>query len=883
MLKICLLKVLLVTLLLQFSGYVTSEKQTWAKVFYTTDTLLIKVDLDSAINYANRKDIKADSALQKIYLASLESNFGFGETESLKWLARYYRDTKQDTKAFLYYDSAFSAFSKYDDWIKAAECSHEKGVIKLLNGDYPGATECFAKALEINTELDYKPGIANNYSNLGIVLENSGNYAKALEYYFMCLEIDEDLGNKLEVANDYNSIAIIFGKTGKLDKAIEYYNKALDYFIETNNKSLQASTFVNLGIALKHGGRLEEAEATYKKALDIFLESGGDRQLAIVYHNLGSLATDQNKLDDALKHFNISIEHSNEANTKAINKFNYAGIAKAYLAKQEISQAKKFAFLAIELAEETESLQELSDFSFLLHEIFKESGDYKNALMHHEKHLFFKDSLFNVSKAKQISELQVQYETEKAEQEIESLSRENELQEARLYNKTIMQYALLGALIASILLALVVFRNHRIKQISKRLLLAEQLKVEQLEAARLKEMDELKTRFFANISHEFRTPLTLILGPIEKLISESESNVVKDQLAMAKNNGLRMVRLVNELLDLSKLEAGAVKLNYHRDNVVRFIQICTFAFQSFAEQNDVELKFSSQFESLETDFDKDKLEKILSNLLSNAIKFTLAGGFVQVSIIPDQQPDFIRIKVSDTGTGIPSEDLPYVFDRFYQAANTGARIIQGTGIGLQLARELVELQGGTISVANQEQGGAEFSFTLPVVQTGVAMSNDEVLTPISTNNLTPAEYQIHVQTNDKTPAFDDMDIQSELVLVVEDNPEVRQFIVATLQDKYRVIEATNGDEGVIMALETIPDIIISDVMMPGKSGYEVCQILKEDQKTSHIPIIMLTGKADMESKIEGLELGADDYLVKPFNTRELLVRVANLTLQRKKL
>ncbi len=417
-----------------------------------------------------------------------------------------------------------------------------------------------------------------------------------------------------------------------------------------------------------------------------------------------------------------------------------------------------------------------------------------------------------------------------------------------------------------------------------RLLARHKLEMTQVEARTLREEDRMKSRFFANISHEFRTPLTLILGPTEELQAVQPDESSREKLSMVHRNAQRLLRLINQLLDLSKIDAGGMKLQAAPGDIVPFVKGIAQSFQSSADGRNVALNVQAEKKEIELYFDQDKMEKILTNLLSNAFKFTPVGGTVTVCIqTSSPEPSgSLEIIVGDTGIGIPKAELPHIFDRFYQVDASQTREQEGTGIGLALTKELVELHHGTISVRSVVGKGTEFLIRIPL---GSAhLTADEIIAPrTEIGERTSAQWEVHVQSAPVDAGVQTPDGTRPIVLVVEDNVDVRAYVRQYLVPSYQVLEAHDGKEGVEKARETIPDLIISDVMMPKMDGYELCRTLKLDEKTSHVPIILLTAKAGQENKIEGLETGADDYLTKPFDAKELLVRVKNLMDLRRKL
>ena len=418
--------------------------------------------------------------------------------------------------------------------------------------------------------------------------------------------------------------------------------------------------------------------------------------------------------------------------------------------------------------------------------------------------------------------------------------------------------------------------------------LRQKLILESEHAEKLEEVAKMKSDFFANISHEFRTPLTLILGPAEKIEKNQSSNPVKDA-AIITRNSKRLLQLVNQLLDLSKLDSGKLKLEASPGNIISFVKGIALSFESLSESRDVLVKINSDKEFIDVYFDKEKMVKVFSNLLSNAFKFTPQRGIVTIKIT-EAPNNTVEIKIRNTGVGIPRKELPKLFDRFYQVDSSQTKEFEGTGIGLALVKELIELHHGKITVDSEigdsekaRTGWTEFTISLP--QGREHLKDDEILVTDEKiykeePPLEEVENISHVEQVDAEPIQDD---NKTTILVVEDNYDMREYIKESLTHSYVVEEAVNGEQGVRIAENIIPDLIISDLMMPKMDGNELTRILKNDERTSHIPIIILTAKSGQENKIEGLQTGADDYLTKPFDLQELLVRVENLINIRKKL
>lgn len=411
-----------------------------------------------------------------------------------------------------------------------------------------------------------------------------------------------------------------------------------------------------------------------------------------------------------------------------------------------------------------------------------------------------------------------------------------------------------------------------------------QQKLAEEKAQRLLELDQFKSRFYTNITHEFRTPLTLILGAAEQLPSDSNPEIHKRQ-SLIRRQGRQLLNLINQLLDLSKLESDSLPLQEIQADVIPFIKGVVASFESAAAQKGLDLKLYFAIDHLVMDFDPEKLQMILTNLLSNAVKFTPSGGDVYLMVGGRRQTvggrsaifhnSSLIIKVNDTGPGIAPEHLPHIFDRFYQVDSSATREGEGTGIGLALTKELVNLIGGQIDVESSLGQGTEFTVSLLVRQTATQKS-----VQIS-KKIDVFEHKVPGQN---PPLFPDQkSLDRPLLLVAEDNPDMSNFMKELLEDQYRVQLAANGEIGLQIAIELVPDLVISDVMMPKMDGFELCRKLKQDERTSHIPVVLLTAKVGQEHRIEGLQFGADAYLAKPFDKKELKVRVEQLIALRNKL
>ncbi len=389
-------------------------------------------------------------------------------------------------------------------------------------------------------------------------------------------------------------------------------------------------------------------------------------------------------------------------------------------------------------------------------------------------------------------------------------------------------------------------------------------RLELAENKRLLELDNLKNKLYTNITHEFRTPLTLIHGPLSHALSSHSALEENDMKSMYKQSQ-QLQQLITQMLDLQKVEAGKLKPQYIYAEISGFIRYLFDAFASLARERDVTLVFSSIPHEIRMDIDEEKLTQIVSNLVSNAIKHTPKNGSVSLTLSTSQAGDKLWMIVQDTGVGIDPEELPLIFDRYYQSSRAAQG---GTGIGLALTKSLVELLKGHIIVNSKPDEGTSFKIVLPI--TSRASQTSESL-------VTKTKLAIEGH-DDETRFSSPLQVLSDkpIVLIVEDHPEVAQYIASCLAKDFTTMISPDGDEGIKYAFEYVPDLIISDIMMPSKDGFELCATLKKDIRTSHIPIILLTGRGDQPALMKGIEHGADAYVIKPFEPAELILRVEKL-------
>lgn len=731
------------------------------------------------------------------------------------------------------------------------------GIVQVYQGNYPQALENYFVSLAIVKNTNDKRGLANVYNHIGIVYTYQGKYPEALENYFAGLQIFEEIGHTRGIVNSYSNIGIVYKDQGKYPEAIENYLKALKIHEELGDTHGIGMFYNNIGNVYQAQGKYEEAQQNYFKALKIKQEFGDQLEIADLYVNIGVNYKEQAYYPEALKNYYNALKIYEEMGDKSGIALTHSNIGLVELELNRPDEAKKHNEKALALAKEIEKNSLIRDLYYNISLVDKAQGNYKNAYENYKEYIQYRDSLINEENETKSLATSMGYEFDKKAAVIQAALETKNLQRN-------VAYAGFGVMVFLTVLTVYFFKLR-----GKKLKVEKQnLELQRREVETIKESEQFKTRFLTNISHEFRTPLTLINGHVEVLKEQGRAEDFA-HFTEIEENGKKLLTLINQLLDLSKMESGQYKLKYKRGNVLNEASMLVQSFHSYAEQQGISI-FLQQTESTKNlveypfVYSSEALSMILTNLLSNAIKYTPSGGSITVHM--DCVKDKMMVNLADTGQGIAPEHLPKIFDRFYQVDEPGQRTYAGSGIGLALVKELVLLHGGEIAVKSPLEGGCIFNFSIKSATTE-EIENTETVEP---NTILSVKEAVEGTSNEE------QNTALPLLLIVEDQPELRAFIVRNLGQEYRYEQAANGKDGIARAKELLPDLIISDVMMPDVDGFELCETLKNDIATSHIPIILLTAKAEQKDKLTGLETGADDYLTKPFSLQELKLRVKNI-------
>ncbi len=738
-------------------------------------------------------------------------------------LSNEYKEVSTDT-AMRYATEGLDMGRKIGFQRETARSYHLIGIIYRMQAKYIEALNFYEKSNEIYKELNYKPGIADCLNSKGILYKRLGQIDKALNFYLKSLNIYTEIGDTSRIADLSNNIGTIYQKKEILDTALIYYNTSLSMNKELGNINEIGNCYINIGEIYENQGIYDSTEYYYFESLKIFKEL--DNKRSFIYSNL------------------------------------YLG--NYYNHISEYQKALPYLIIAFNNAREVGMIAQVGEAATGLSESYSQLGQDKQELYYLKLSNRINDSINLAEMENSIELTEIYIEIEK----------ENEIQDLNLKRQKLIRNFSMIAFVFALVLIFVVFRNYRMKNKANKL---------------LAEMDQLKSRLFSNISHEFRSPLTLILGPIEEMLSKTEKKPAsRKTVKMMRRNANRLLNLINQMLDLSKLDAGSMKLELVEGDLIKSLKLIVLSFASLAEQKKIKFIYTFPEEKWTTCFDQDKLEKILNNLLSNAFKYTPNEGEVKCVVkMPDPGKNLVEISIQDTGKGIPTDQLDKIFDRFHQVEESYELETVGTGIGLSLTKELVNLLHGDIKVESDLGKGTSFIIRLPVGKEHLKESEYILVKKEKLTKPVLAE-ELEVVTEEEGYAEGvyqgtKHDEELPLVLIVEDHADIRTHIREHLEDCFRIMEAEDGVAGLDKAIENIPDLVITDLMMPKMDGIEMCKKLKTDERTSHIPVLMLTAKASVEDRVEGLETGADAYVTKPFNIKELRVRVTKLIEQRKKL
>ena len=720
-------------------------------------------------------------------------------------------------------------------------------------GEHLWATQDYAEGLryaEKALPLTYELGDLSLQSYcerlVGLFYFRQSDYPNAIEHVSKSLELSKEEGNKSNAGSSLNTLAGICLAAKQLDESEKYILEAIQYCEEDNDSNLLPIRY-GMASEIYHAKGEDVLSLNYaRRAYQIDSLRGKTARMGI---RLSQMAAAQ----IALKQY-AAAEHSISRAIPILEKAgNEVSLSICRNQMGELlnhrgahAQAAAYFKKAAEAFEARKDKYNESRAQMGLYEALKSSNP-SEAGQHLLRYAALKDSIYKQDVEQAIGQYNVKYKTEE-------LAHKQE--QERLEKRVI----LFGAIALIIVLLLIVMANIYTSRIRRRNHIA------------FKKLSDMRDQFFTNITHEFRTPLTVIIGLGEQIATDENNKNIKSAGEAISRQGRNLLLLINQILDVSKLKSNAPQSEYQHGDIVGYISMIFEGAKILANRKNIHYHFHSQEKIFEMDFIPDYITKIAGNLISNAIKFTPEGGDIMVSI--ETTGNKFTLTVKDNGCGISPQDLPYIFDAFYQCDNNSRTT--GSGIGLSLVKQLVEAMNGSITVESEENKGSKFTVTL--LTSNSALHSDKPVEPLKEP---PVVNDIFITDREDTERIEPNDDMLTHILIIEDNPDVSSFIGSVIPN-VNISYAKNGREGFEKALQIVPDVIITDIMMPEMNGIEMCEKIRQSEILCHIPIIIISAKAEQTDKIEGIKSGADAYLYKPFNAEELNVTINSL-LERRKL
>lgn len=689
-------------------------------------------------------------------------------------------------------------------------------------------------------------------NNIGTDYRRMGVLDAAQEYHYSAWKLSEECADTSFTAKknrvvSLNGLGNIYMTLGNYERADSTLRMALKGEQELNSALGQAINYANLGSIFEHRGQTDSAWVYYRKSMALNTEAGSDLGISLCHTYFGSLYEKAGQYDKATEEYETAyrLMQASKDEWHALNSL--IALAGIYHATGNGTKELEYLDRAKQVAEGIKSPEHLAEIHTLYYKHYKETGDCRSALVSYEKAMVMQDSVLDMEKVNRIQNTSLSIERNRQEREKNGMKLRLERERTMRYVGFIVSGVVLLAL--GSLLAAVLYMN----RLRRRNHLA------------LKKLSAMRENFFTNITHEFRTPLTVILGLSHEL-QNSDTEEVRDKARTIERQGNGLLTLTNQLLDISKIKSSVGNADWRSGNITAYFTMIVESWRDYARSRNIDLQFFAK-DTVEMDFVPDYVNKVLNNLLSNAFKFTPEYG--KVSVTMRSEGERLLIDVEDTGQGMAPETLAHVFEPFYQGEGDTPSI--GTGVGLALVKQIMDAVDGTVTLESKVGKGTVFHLSIPICNT-IKKEVGEMDNTAATTLLTDSEPMLADSDNG--------DDQCRL-LVIEDNRDIAAYIGAQFADRYAISYATNGHEGLDKAQQLVPDLIITDLMMPGMDGLELCRQIRGNDIINHIPIIIVTAKITEEERIRGLQAGADAYLTKPFNADELQTRVEKLLEGRK--
>ncbi|MCF8246644.1 MAG: response regulator [Saprospiraceae bacterium] len=779
----------------------------------------------------------------------------------------YYLYNKKPKESLEYSEQCLQLASqlKYGPGIWNAH--YKKGLARISLGEYDIATEEVTEGLKLAEQFGLKKGIRSCYNVLGIIYRLKGNTESALEYAMKYMDLCFEMNDSLDLGHAYNNLGVIYLDKHDNVNARKYFLEALDLYDKLQLASGILDVLTNLGIVEPDSTKRQEY---ILKSIKMGLEQNNPFALCYAHSNQANFLWEQcHQPNAALPEYQQAISLAMQTENYLLLANLHSEIGSLFGELKQLDSAQYHLNLGVKLAEEQGLKEAMLRAYDNLTDYYASHENYYGAFTVLKKRKELSDSLYNLNMADALANADAKFETSKKEAQLTAQKLEIEQQKNQRTNILIG-----GILLLALTAGVFQYFFYRQKQKKQQVELA--LQAELMEAERLRNLDELKTQFFTNVSHELRTPLTLIISPLEEVLKKLKQVNLEADLQLAHRNSKNLLGLVNEVLDLSKMEVGKLEVEDTEVALASLLRRVLFSFQSAADLKDVSLDYQFDLPAgAMAKTDVGKLEKVLNNLISNALKFTPKGGQVKLSgdLVTIENLSTLHLSVTDTGQGIHPDDLPHVFDRFFQGKKSPATP-GGTGIGLALSKQLAKLLGGDLTLQSEIGKGSRFDLSLPCELVAIGKLPAD---PIPTEMVSGQPQE--AATGGYKPFF--LDGKKPRLLIVEDNPEMGDYLKNALSQNYDCSIAADG-ESALQYLQNcqlpteLPDLITSDVMMPNMDGFTLREKINERPEWQKIPFILLTARTLEADKLKGFQLGIDDYVTKPFSLPELEARVSSL-------
>lgn len=750
------------------------------------------------------------------------------------------------------------------------------GKYQRENARFSDAIVSHQESLDLALKLRDTIEIVQGYNNLGTDFRRIGVLSEASNYHYQALNYAEAYSKADEVGMGMKNKVISLNGLGNISLMLGYYDEAERYFrnalrdeIKLSSPIGQAINYANIGTIFEHRRQYDSARIYYEYSLEQNKLANSDMGIGLCHIHFGDIYTAEKKYELAKAEYVKALtlmQHISD-----LWHWLEAGlaIAEINLLTNDIPEFEKYIRLAEQTAEDIKSLKHLAKIYKLKHDYYLQRNDYASAMNNYKRSVIMSDSIQGVQKGNIYLDMRVNYERDRNERQIARIEAGAKAREGR---RKLTTYILFGIILISGCIMGLLYYAYKQRNRSNKI---------------LKEMERMRSDFFTNITHELRTPLTVILGLNRQIehnngITEKEKKVFHKAIDRQSNNLLSMV---NQLLNIAKVGRGTDNPEWRHGDMVPYLRMAAETFQLYAKANDLDLIFFTDLETQHMDFIPFYVDRIVSNLLSNAIKHSKPGDKIHLIFTEGKSRDTAILRVTDTGEGIPPEDIERIFEMFYQSSHSENVI--GTGIGLSFVQLMVKRMGGKVEVDSRLGKGSTFTVTLPVKNPKLPFIAPLELTEVSKKHFWTENIDLQVtDEEDIVVAEDEKEDEMNthpVLLIVEDSKDVAMYVKSLLKDDYQILTARNGEDGFEMAENNIPDLVITDIMMPVKDGYQLCCEMQKSILLNHVPIIMLTAKVTEEDKVRGLRCGVHAYLQKPFHPEELLLLISNILNSRKQL